>query len=88
MKRLITAVAAFALSSSILLACAGETAGQKADETLNSSKATSQKAWHAVTQQACTGTQAECDAQKAQNQAADANADAANKAKEAADRAQ
>ena len=68
------------------LACSGVTPGQKADETVNSAKATSKKAWDRVSEQACTGTRAECDAEQAKNRASEARDDSANRAKEAADR--
>jgi hypothetical protein len=64
------------------VAFAEETAGEKVSETANSAKATTKKAAHKVSEQACTGTKAECAKNKAANKVDETKDDATNKANE------
>ena len=85
MNKFISAVAAVSLFSSVA-AFAGETAGEAADNTANSAKATTKKAGHRVSEAACTGTKAECAKNKAKNKVDETKDDATNKAKETKDK--
>jgi hypothetical protein len=81
MKKLLTAVTAVTFLGSVAV-WAGETAGEKLDNTVNSAKSTGKKAMNRTSESLCTGSKTECEQQKAKNHMNEAKDSAANKANE------